>query len=264
MTDSTTITSVSFWRRQYYLLLAAVVFFTRIPVTKPIPDWALQLNRSARFLPLVGLGLGVVNAVVFSLAFSIWPQVWLALVLTTVVSVLLTGAFHEDGFADFCDGFGGGWTKEQVLLIMKDSRLGTYGVIGLGLLMTTKLSALSLLSAEQIPAALILGHCLSRSISASFMHSMDYVRDEVDRKFSGHSEPMQLGELTLVWLTGLLCLLWVVGAQALWVLLPLWGLKKLFSAYLQKRIGGYTGDCLGAVQQLAEVLIYLILSALWL
>lgn len=262
-----------FWRQQYYLLLAAVVFFTRIPVSTQLPDWSLQLNRTARFLPVVGLGLGILSAFSFMLFFALWHSIWLALVLSTVVSVLLTGAFHEDGFADSCDGFGGGWQKEQVLRIMKDSRLGTYGAVGLGLLLTVKLSALNLLTAEQIPWLLVLGHTLSRSVSASFMFSMDYVRDEVDRKFSGHSDKMSLKEVSVVWAVGIVCSLLILSLAVipgslfltLLILLVCLGLlKQLLAWYWRKRIGGYTGDCLGGAQQLAEVVIYLALSAYWL
>lgn len=262
--------NLNFWHQQLWYLLAAIVIFTRIPVRCQIPEWALQLNRSARFLPVVGLILGVISALSFSLFYAIWHSVWMALVLTTVVGVLLTGAFHEDGFADTCDGFGGSSVKERILTIMKDSRLGTYGVLGLGLLLTVKLSALFLFTPEQIPMVLILGYTLSRSFSASFIHSMAYVRDEQSSKFTGQSEPMSNSEAMFVWAIGLASVLLVilcfgyadrVMPPLMMMLLPLWALKSMLSRYWEKRIGGYTGDCLGGAQQLAEVLTYLALSA---
>lgn len=249
------------WQQQWQLWLAAVVFFTRIPVRTRIPDEALQLNRAARFLPLVGFLVGGISALVFLGAYSLWHSSWLALVLSTVAGVLTTGAFHEDGFADSCDGFGGGWQKAQVLTIMKDSRLGTYGAVGLGLLLTTRLSALYLLPVEIIPWALLLGHSLSRSFSASFMYTLNYVRDEVDRKFSGHSERITARELAFIAATGLSGLLFLPLGVSLVCLALLFVLHRLLSRYWRKRIGGYTGDCLGGAQQLAEVLIYLVLSA---
>lgn len=251
----------SFWQQQGYLLLAAIIFFTRIPVRKQVPDEALQLNRAARFLPVVGLMVGAVCALSFVVFYGIWQNLWLALLLSTTVGILTTGAFHEDGFADSCDGFGGGWQKEQVLRIMKDSRLGTYGAVGLGLMLAIKLSALALLPVELIPWVLLLGHGLSRSFSASFMFTLNYVRDEVDRKFSGHSDRMTAGELSFIIAIGALGLLFLSLGTALLLIAGLFLLYRLLSWYWLKRIGGYTGDCLGGAQQLAEVLIYLILSA---
>ncbi|WP_028305066.1 adenosylcobinamide-GDP ribazoletransferase [Oceanospirillum maris] len=250
-----------FWQEQWYLLLAAIIFFTRIPVKTQVPDQALQLNRAARFLPVIGLIVGGLSAVAFVGFYALWQSSWLALLLSTVVGVLLTGAFHEDGFADSCDGFGGGWQKDQVLSIMKDSRLGTYGAVGLGLMMAIKLSALFLLSVEIIPWALLLGHSLSRSFSASFMYTLNYVRDEVDRKFSGHSERITKGELAFIAATGLSGMLFLSLGTGIAILLVLFALHRLLTWYWLKRIGGYTGDCLGGAQQLAEVFIYLVLCA---
>ena len=251
----------SFWQQQGYLLLAAIIFFTRIPVKKRVPDEALQLNRAARFLPLIGLIVGGISALSFMLFLGIWQNLWLALLLSMAVGVLVTGAFHEDGFADSCDGFGGGWQKTQVLAIMKDSRLGTYGVIGLGLILAIRLSALALLSADLIPWVLLLGHTLSRSFSASFMYTLNYVRDEVDRKFSGHSDRMTSGEFGFITAVGILVLLPLSMDVTLLLVVGLFLLHRLLSGYWLKRIGGYTGDCLGGAQQLAEVVIYLIVSA---
>ncbi|MBB1485377.1 adenosylcobinamide-GDP ribazoletransferase [Oceanospirillum sediminis] len=262
--------NLNFWHQQLWYLLAAIVIFTRIPVRCQIPEWAMQTNRAARFLPVVGVLLGLISALSFSLFYAIWHSVWLALVLTTVVGIWLTGAFHEDGFADTCDGFGGSSTKERILSIMKDSRLGTYGVLGLGLLLTVKLSALFLFTPEQIPMVLILGYTLSRSFSASFIHSMNYVRNEEDSKFVGQSEPMSNSEALFVWVIGFAAVLVIILSfgyaervmpPLMMMLLPLWALKSLLSRYWEKRIGGYTGDCLGGAQQLAEVMTYLALSA---
>lgn len=251
----------SFWRRQGYLLLAAVIFFTRIPVKKKLPDDVLQLNRAVRFLPVIGLFVGAVCALAFLACFAIWQSSWLALLLSTIVGVVLTGAFHEDGFADSCDGFGGGWGKAQVLSIMKDSRVGTYGALGLGLIVAVKLSALYLLPVDLIPWALVLGHTLSRSFSASFMYKLDYVREEADRKLSGHSDRISFKEMSFILVVGLSGLLFLPLGVAIACLLVLLVLYWLLSRYWLKRIGGYTGDCLGGAQQLAEVSVYLVLSA---
>lgn len=108
----------------------ALMFFTRIPVPGSIPYSKELLNKALRFFPLVGGIVGGIGAGILWLGMLIFPFP-LALLLSMVVTIFITGAFHEDGFADFCDGYGGGITKERILEIMKDSRLGTYGTIGL-------------------------------------------------------------------------------------------------------------------------------------
>ncbi len=250
-----------FWRFQWQLLLAAIVLFTRIPIWKKIPDEALQLSRAVRFLPVIGILVGGLSALSFLGFYAIWQSSWLALLLSTVVSILLTGAFHEDGFADSCDAFGGGWQKEQVLAIMKDSRIGTYGALGLGLILAVKLSALHLVPVERVVYAIVLGHTLSRSFSASFMYCLSYVRDEVDRKLSGHSDQLTLKELAFIAAVGLSGLLFLSIVHSVILLLILCLLYVLLRWYWLRRIGGYTGDCLGGAQQLAEACIYLVLAA---
>lgn len=244
---------------QLRLFFTALMFLTRIP----IPGWVghdpAWLNACTRYFPLVGVLVGLLIAGAYALLQLVWPTP-LALLLALVFGVLLTGAFHEDGFADFCDGFGGGWEREQVLSIMKDSRLGTYGAIGLMLLMAVKFSALLMLGGTAI-VALIVAHSWSRLVAVSAMCSLDYVRDEY-----GKAKPVatELGWgdlwLMLAYSSPLALLLgWRSLAVVAVLLLLRWG----FLRYLQRRIGGYTGDCLGALQQLSEVVIYLVLLAQW-
>ena len=135
-------------RSQLELFFIAVGFFSRLPV----PGWVEfspdKLGRAARFLPLVGWLIAVIGAAVFWLAVQVLP-VELAVVLSMAATIRATGAFHEDGWADTCDGLGGGWTREQVLQIMKDSRIGSYGAIGLVLLLLAKYLVLSALGADE-------------------------------------------------------------------------------------------------------------------
>ena len=114
------------------LFFTALMFYTRLPVPANINHNDTALSRATQFFPLIGWIIGGIGAATLcgcSLVFS--PE--LAVLLSMIATIYATGAFHEDGFADMCDGFGGGWTKTQILTIMKDSRLGTYGVTGLGL-----------------------------------------------------------------------------------------------------------------------------------
>lgn len=245
-------------RLQLELFFNALVFFTRVPGPSWVEYSAARLNRASRYFPWVGWLVAVVAGGSYQLAMLLWSHE-LALLLSMLASILITGAFHEDGFADFCDGFGGGWDKAQILAIMKDSRLGTYGAIGLVTILALKW--LALLPLPELLASLWLGHSLSRALAASFIYSHDYVREDASAKAKPLASRMDLAELLVALTGGLLPLLafdagWVAG-----VLLPLLLLRAWFGRYLKRWIGGYTGDCLGAAQQLFELTIYLYLGA---
>lgn len=247
-------------RRELDIFFAALTFLTRIPAPAWVGFEPSYLNAAARYLPWVGLLLGLLHAALYLLLLQVWPPV-LAVLVSTAVLVWLTGAFHEDGFADFCDGFGGGWHRSQVLAIMKDSRIGTYGSVGLMLLIAAKLIALSLLPAALAVPALIVGHCWSRWLSTSYLVDMAYVREDADSKSKPLATRLSWRGLLMASLPALALLpllsmpQWLILIPAL--LLLRWRLKH----YLLRRIGGFTGDCLGAAQQLAEVAIYLALVA---
>src|SRR5690606_8920596 len=133
-------------RYQLELFFAALGFFTRIPVPAWVPWSPERLNHAARYFPLVGWVVGGVGAGAF-LAFALVLPASLAVILSMAVTIRLTGAFHEDGWADTCDGLGGGWDKAQVLTIMKDSRIGSYGTVGVVLMLLAKAAALVELAA---------------------------------------------------------------------------------------------------------------------
>jgi adenosylcobinamide-GDP ribazoletransferase len=190
-----------------------------------------------------------------------------------IATILVTGAFHEDGFADVCDGFGGGWTREGILEIMKDSRLGTYGVVGLILLLAVKFFALLQLTAFSREQPLVLGllfivaHALSRYTAATFIFTHPYVRLSRDSKVKPVARAA--GKYSFLLATGLalipLLALAFLAARPLLLtlLLPLSLLRWYLGRYFSRWIGGYTGDCLGATQQVCEVLIYLTMIGLW-
>ena len=240
------------WR--YFL--TAVMFFTRIPIRLNDFDES-DLNKSTRFFPLIGILVGVVGALVFWLSDILLP-LEVAVLLSMVATVLLTGAFHEDGLADAIDGLGGGWTKEQVLTIMVDSRIGSYGAIGLVLALLIKYQALSYQIAALIPTSIVAGHALSRLCAVLVMATQGYV------KSVGKSKPLatqlNLTELVMATFFGLLPLMFL-EIRFLLALLPVVFVWLWFSAKLNKRIGGYTGDCLGAMQQLTEIAFYVGLLA---
>jgi len=160
---------------QLRLFFIALQFFTRLPVPRWVgfePDW---LQHAARYFPLVGLLVGIIVAAVYGVAGWFWPQP-VAVLLSTVAGIYLTGAFHEDGFADVCDGFGGGQTPPRVLEIMTDSRVGAYGAIGIALLLALKCVTLAQLPAGSVMAALLLAHPLSRLAATSLIWRLDYVK----------------------------------------------------------------------------------------
>ena len=244
-------------RRETEYFFGAIRFFTRLPVPAWVGHSSEALNRSARYFPAVGIVVGALAALVFVLASLFWPKT-LAVLAAMAATLYATGAFHEDGWSDMVDGFGGGWEKSQVLNIMKDSRIGSFGAVALVMMLLAKFCALIELELTAIPAVLVAGHTLSRFCSTSLMRGLDYVRDE------GKAKPLatRIGRAELAFAgdtAGLALLLplrilppgaVVVGCIGA-ALATLW-LARLF----RRRLGGYTGDCLGAAQQLAEVAFY--------
>jgi len=246
-------------REQWYLLRTAIMFYTRIPVGN-IPHGLDRLNRATRYLPLIGWLVGsCVAGVLYGLHFiAPWP---VSIILGLVTGIWMTGAFHEDGFADMCDGFGGGWTKEKILLIMKDSRVGTYGMLGLLLLMLLKFYCLYTLTPPLAAIAVITAHALSRFTAVTIIYTQPYVRENEDSKAKPVSKGIKGWELLIAACFGLLPLLLAVVLlhQYLWLLaLPaVWLARTYMTRLMRKWIGGYTGDCLGAIQQLSETVVYL-------
>ena len=247
-------------REQLNLFWIAVAFFTRIPVPASVEFSQASLNRASRYFPAVGWLTGVLCAAALWLFMQVFPQD-VAVVLSIAVSLLLTGCFHEDGLADSSDGMGGGWTREQKLSIMKDSRIGTYGAAALWVSLTLKFVVLSQLINPVI--ALLIAHPLSRVIPTVFITVMTYVSDADTSKAKPLAETGSRSDTAIAVLTG--CLALLVVADALAVLTLLVVLIVLgFAAYvfLQRQLGGFTGDALGAVQQVGELSIYLSLLAL--
>lgn len=247
------------WHRQRTLAFIALGFLTRIPIPRSVEHNAENLNDAARYFPAVGLLVGAFAALIYNAAAHIWPPA-IAVLLSMIGTVLLTGAFHEDGFADSCDGFGGGWERAQILTIMKDSRIGTYGAIGLGLILALKFAALQSLALAAIAPALLIGHCWSRVLATSYLFDLEYARDD-DSKVKPLATRLTPVGLQIAVLTAVPLIFLVSVAQAIWLVGVLMMWRWAFAAYCKRRLGGYTGDCLGAAQQVAEVLIYLVLIA---
>lgn len=247
-------------RRELTAFFAALGYFTRLPVPGWVGYSADGLARAARYLPAIGLLVGGVGALVFWLALHVWTQP-VAVVLAMVASIALTGAFHEDGLSDTADGLGGGWDKAKILAIMKDSRVGSYGVIAIFLALLGKFVLLASLPAEQVVAALIAGHAVSRFCAVSLMATMDYARDDEASKARPVAARLGAGALVFALVFAALPLVLLAPEQ----ILPAVALAALATFWLAAKcrrwLGGYTGDCLGAVQQVAEIAFYLGLAA---
>ena len=237
---------------QFQLFLCAVQFLTRIPtpaLRNFQPDW---ISRSARYFPLVGLLVGGACAAVFWATSLIWTG-WLPALLALATGVLVTGAFHEDGLADTADGLGGGTTVARRLTIMKDSRIGTYGALALGLTLAIKAAALATLPAGLGAWTLVAAHGAGRGASVLAMRALPYVGDAKVGKWKPSPADLTFAEVLIaVAVAGLPLALSPDGVVGLAVLIG--AILALAMALIARRLlGGYTGDVLGAIEQVFEL-----------
>ena len=241
--------------------LLALQFLTRLRF--PVEFSADAMRASPRWYPGVGVVIGLVTGILYWGAALLFTPV-LAAILSTAAGLILTGGLHEDGFADACDGLGGSQPRARVLEIMRDSRIGTYGTLGLGLMVATKVVALAALPVWVVPFVLIAGHAASRASMLWVMVSADYARDQgAASPALGGMDQRAVGVALACTALALLPLLFVLPLLA--VITGLLGLVAGHYAMRRRfeaRLGGYTGDCLGAVQQCSEIGFYLGILAL--
>jgi adenosylcobinamide-GDP ribazoletransferase len=263
--------------------LLAVQFFTRISITGRLAEWVgyspTQLRASAAHFPGVGLIVGAVAAGVFTGVQFLLPESTfsplLAAALSTVATVLLTGGFHEDGLADVADGLGGSYDRERALEIMKDSRVGAFGALALVLALLCKVALLAILGSSEsvapaaddapwtgwtIAAALVLGHVVSRGLPLLLIRWLPHVGDTATSKSKPLADTISSASLLMAFAwcfiplaLGLLALTAInLIAACSCALLALLGMARLF----RRRLQGFTGDCLGATQQVCEIAFY--------
>ncbi len=236
----------------------AVSFYTRLPCPKNL-DYT-QLPQATLYLPLIGWLVGGACGLTFYVAQFLWSHT-IAVLLAIISGVLITGAFHEDGFADVCDGFGGGYDKTRILTIMKDSAIGVYGALGLGLLVALKVSVLITFPIEKLPLIFIAAHSISRLCPLFLMRFYDYARLENSKSQIAIYIPTRHN---LIVATFIALLPMSLLPNISWLsIIPLALMTFWLGRYFHKHISGYTGDCLGATQQICETLFYLTLSGLW-
>lgn len=249
-------------KKEIHYFLTAILFFTRIPCPKWVGHSSEMLNKSNRYFSLVGIVVGSISAAIFYGSSFIFSSE-ISIVLSMLASIYVTGAFHEDGLADVCDGFGGGWTKDKILTIMKDSRLGTFGTVGLVSILFLKFLALKELSTQNIVLIIISGHAISRFIATILLYTHEYVRDIDSSKIKPTTTQMSTKALIISTFFGLLPLVFFFDWRVFLVIIPLILTKWYMGNFYKKWIGGQTGDCAGALQQIAEVVFYLSLLVLW-
>lgn len=267
-----------FLKHEAILFLVALQFLTRIPVPS-FPGFKVEwLSQSLRYFPLVGLLVGILQSALL-FCFLAWLPLSVSLVLTMGSGLLLTGGFHEDGWADVCDGMGGGYTREKILTIMKDSRVGAYGAMGLTWMLLAKFVALTEIPPSQIVFALLFGHTFSRLCATLLIVLFEHVGDAEHSKTKPLGNQMRMSHwgfsfaLALLFFYGAETLLNVSNLQQaalsvneFWFLTLICLVLMFFAAgvcgfYFKHRIGGYTGDCLGATQQVCELTCYLVICA---
>ena len=220
---------------------------------------ATQSAAAVAWYPLAGTLVGAFAGIVFCLACLVFP-VPLAVVLATGAALLATGALHEDGFADACDGLGGGATRERALEIMRDPRLGTYGAAGLGLLLAAKVLALSTTPPAAIPWLLVAAHAASRASMALALASGTYARAAGIAAPLAEASPSSARIAIAILIGGAVSCTLLFEAPPTALLAGIGGLALghvLMRRAYERKLGGYTGDCLGAVQQASELGMYL-------
>ncbi|WP_421919365.1 adenosylcobinamide-GDP ribazoletransferase [Marinifilum sp.] len=241
--------------KELNIFFTGLSFFTRIPFPK-WADFKKEYQREAiKYFPIAGAIIGGIAALVFYLCNVLLPFN-LAVILSMIATAMLTGALHEDGFMDVCDGFGGAWTKERILEIMKDSLIGAFGVTGIIFLILTKFYCQFSISANQLPWILIAAHSSSRMTAATLVNTHQYARVE-NSKAKDYSQKLSIGNFIFMILSGILPLALLGNAKFFLIIIPVYASKWLLGRFFNKWIGGYTGDCIGATQQVCELVFYL-------
>ena len=235
-------------------VLAAFIFFTRLPFwrIKEVP--AKYFKRIVPYWPLAGWLTGSITVGVLWIAAQILP-ISIAWVLAILSRLLITGCLHEDGLADFFDGFGGGHDKAGILRIMKDSHIGSYGTIGLILYFILYVSLLSSFYSLALPGVIIGADVLSKLCTAVMINTLPYARTEEESKVKVLYRKIRLCEFVLVALPCLTAL-WLMATPFL-ALIPTLLILTGLRWYFKRKIGGYTGDCCGASVLLAEQFFYI-------
>ncbi len=240
-------------------LRIATALLTRVPMPHPAGAGVPDIARAQRLFPLVGALIGAVVGLIDVALLGMRVPAFAAAALALGASAALTGALHEDGLADVGDGFGGGRDRAAKLLIMRDSRLGTYGTLVLLVGFATRWAALASLPAAAVVPALIVAHALGRAAIPVLAANMPFARADGLCKTAGR--PPAAGALIAVGLAALLALLCLPLQAALLALLVTAAGAAAVAVLAWRQIGGVTGDVFGAAEQVAETAVLVLLAA---
>eukprot|EP00667_Euglena_gracilis_P012436 EG_transcript_12772 len=255
-------------------LLTAMMFLTRLPVPSWVDHNPRYLVPGLMWFPAVGIAVGAWGAVWFDALQPLLTPL-AAAGCSTLATTWFTGCMHEDGFADCLDGLGGGWSREQILRIMKDSRVGTYAVVGSSLYLITKVAAIAAIHDRGVinaPAAIIMAHVVGRWVALALTYGCHWLSDEGDEKgllyntFASclHSGLLTTGRMAaatafvIVWAA-----LWLPPSYACLCLATGCLATLLASKYAYQVLGGVMGDFVGATILVMELVIYLVLLCDW-
>lgn len=248
-----------------YNVLAAFMFFTRLPF------WRIKVldkeyfKNVVNYWPYAGIITGGLGALVMLASSYVFPVI-IAVTLGVLTRVLITGALHEDGLADFFDGFGGGTSKEKILSIMKDSHIGSYGVIALIFYFTIIVGVLASFPVPMAATLFLCGDILCKFIASNIVNVLPYARaeEESKNKLIYNFIPDNIIAVNLLFVTLLfgVCYKAVLPVSLSYaVFVPIFVFVALVS-YIKRKIGGYTGDCCGAVFLICEISFYIASLAL--
>ena len=234
-------------------IAAALTFFTRIPIWKWTDIPQKYYSSVVVFWPMTGWVTGGLTGLLLLLAAQVFPMLP-AVIIALTGRILLTGGLHEDGLADFCDGFGGGTSKDRILAIMKDSHIGTYGVMGLIFYSLWYVSIAMSLPLMTAVAAIIASDAFAKACAAQLINLLPYSRPEGAKNRISYVR-MTICQSLIVVLSGMLpvCLLAYIDMSLIISIIAPIIVISLLILYLKHKIGGYTGDCCGAACLLCEL-----------
>ncbi|WP_238882207.1 adenosylcobinamide-GDP ribazoletransferase [Clostridium sp. YIM B02551] len=233
-------------------------FMTRIPININLKVERENFQKGVAFFPLVGLIVGVLEAAIFYIGSRVFPFN-ISIFITVISHVVITGAIHIDGLGDTIDGIFSGRSKEKILEIMKDSRVGTFGALGIIFLIVGKISTLSSINPIEVYKGIILAPIISRTLITLLMYKRKYAREKegMGDLFIGVLEKKNF---VIALLTGITLISIIGRKKGVILLIICFFFTILFRNYIEKRIGGVTGDILGASVELNELLVFLIYS----
>jgi adenosylcobinamide-GDP ribazoletransferase len=245
--------------REWRFFWSAVTVLTRLRTPRLAGFEPAWLACAPAYFPLVGLVVGLLSAAAWRCAAALWPAA-VASLLALAAAAWLTGGLHEDGWTDLFDGLAASGERERVLEVMKDSRVGAVGALALFLLLGGKLAALVALPAARVPGALVASHVLSRWSMLPLLWRLPYARPAggVAQALAGRATGARLAAGTAA---AVLIAVLALGWGALPAALAAAAATGAAGLYLRARLGGYTGDCLGAVTQLTELCVLMVLAA---